>query len=155
MAVMRTQKPGTPGRKRIMLKQAATVLLAMCLALNYEGCGRSAKDNEAKEDRISEDLEEKDLIELDSEKVLFSHSFEKNENDILKTDAVMGAAGLAKAGTTLCLDDDRTMFVDKTKLFGSADNGNESKDKLFDEKNQYQISDFHHTYGRKTCGSRI
>jgi predicted alpha-1,2-mannosidase len=114
----------------------------MCLALNYEGCGKPAKDTEVEEDRISEDLEEKDLIELDSEKILFSHSFEKNENDILKTDAVIGAAGLAKAGTTLCLDDDRTMFVDKTKLFGSADNGNESKDKLFDEKTNTKFLTF-------------
>jgi hypothetical protein len=33
--IMRKEKPENPGKKRIMIKQATAVLLAVCLAMNY------------------------------------------------------------------------------------------------------------------------
>ncbi|MBR6358704.1 MAG: hypothetical protein IKS11_03555 [Lachnospiraceae bacterium] len=163
---MRKERTAKNRKKRSMFKQAAMVLLVMCMALNFDGCGSSgngtdpgnaqvtegpAKPEETpgaqespdpQDTRGSQKTEEEDLTGLVNEKILFSHSFEKDENDSLKTDVLMGSAGLAKAGTTLCLDDDRTMFVDKTKLSGSADNGNESKDKLFDDKTNTKFLTF-------------
>lgn len=123
-----------------MKKRSIALLLALMMAANLCACQGSTEqtinnkedsDNQSETD-MGENTTQSIFWAASEKNILFSNSFEDDEIQNLQLNVSEGAKGIGTIVTEVYLDDDRTPFVNRSSIFGSDDNGDESKDKLFD-----------------------